>query len=163
MKAARDFSECSQWSILQWLSQLPELNPTELHLNCTVLENRAKTMTDHCVSIFSSLPENTDRRQIWTMETTVSSDVQTCCCSKVRISSTSPSSRFSWEWISHSGHSSGYFSTYVNFSVASTASRRNQIILLQLFQLTSFQSFQTFSHFNTDKCHCEQRDLITLY
>lgn len=45
----------------------------------------------------------------------------TCCCSKVRMSSASLSSRFSWEWISHRGGSSGYFSTYVNFIVASTA------------------------------------------
>lgn len=54
------------------------------------------------------------------------SDGQTCCCSKVRTSSTSLSSRFSWEWISHSGGSSGYFSTYVNFNVASEAARKRQ-------------------------------------
>lgn len=92
-------------------------------------------------------------QRIWTTEQLelrdqVSSGGQTCCCSKVRIPSTSPSSRFSWEWISHSGGSSGYCSTYVNFSVASTASRKNnrQFSLSQRYQLTSYQYFQTFWH-----------------
>lgn len=51
---------------------------------------------------------------------------QTCCCSSDRMASTSLSSRFSWEWSSHSGGSSGYFSTYVNFNVASTAKSKKK-------------------------------------
>lgn len=49
------------------------------------------------------------------------SGVQTCCFKSVRMPSASESSRFSCEKISQRGGSSGYFSKYVNFRVASTA------------------------------------------
>ena len=77
--------------------------------------------------------------------------VQTCCCSRVRMSSTSLSSRFSWELISHRGGSSGYFSTYVNLNVASTAARRKQTahIIRHYYFTFKLSFFEVFTAYTT--------------